>query len=800
MNPTPDALSAAGSQVLSEKSSPALSDYESPNSSVGNSPRLNTTSKMSGSTLNDVPDSESSEGKDTVTLMSTRILEVVFDYALNKFDDTRDRLEAGRPRFIEVLNKFVGAGAQIDMSLPAFPFKSANKVYKALGFLPDKAEEIALERLQNMCKRIEEFYKPGAKVVIISDGLVYNDLLSISDRHTWLYGQGLRAMAIEKGFTNITFSRLRDFVPADSDFKLPEKLDEVSYVANATNFRRFILNNFGKDDLDVDHLIATEEDTRLTYQGYRRFLMSDLKHIFTLGADRNSTAYKRETKYLAKQMLRRGYAFAGAIKHNFPNHLRLSIHQSTGEHKISVSLLNTKTGFTTPWHCSIALMADGEWMSAPMGDFKENPRMKIVEENNRPSYFREMTEEEFLEDQRRAEEAAQLIKQTVVKELQKEERNENFVHWEGVTYDVKSGDQTKRLLDRVDGWLRGGTLTALMGVSGAGKTTLLDLLANRSNSGVVHGDVLVNGQAWNMVSTNLSATVSQQDLQFPAATVKEALIFSALLRQPKTTPCVEKLAYAEEVLNLIGMDALADTVIGASGEYLNSEQRKRLSIGVELAAKPTSLLLLDQPLAGLDSQAALSICQLLRRIGQTGLAILCVVNQPSARLLQTFDRLLLLGKEGKQLYFGKVGSACKTVINYLERNGARPCDAGENSAEWMLDVTSSTENNSDSQHWSEIWEKSPECKATKSKLAQLRRKFSERADLLEGSVTVQQSTPGFDAMALQRAFYKYYWLENMQLPAASPTDPFASWLSNGAALQLHTPPAVHLHTPPAYLS
>jgi pyoverdine/dityrosine biosynthesis protein Dit1 len=126
-------------------------------------------------------------------------------------------------------------------------------------------------------------------------------------------------MAVEKGFTNIMFSRLGDFVPRDSDFKLPEKMDEVSYVANATNFRRFILNNFGKDDLDVDHLIATEEDTRLTYQGYRRFLMSDLKHIFTLGADRNSTAYKRETKYLAKQMLKRGYVSKRARKFGEPD-------------------------------------------------------------------------------------------------------------------------------------------------------------------------------------------------------------------------------------------------------------------------------------------------------------------------------------------------------------------------------------------------------------------------------------------------------------------------------------------------
>lgn len=155
-------------------------------------------------------------------------------------------------------------------------------------------------------------------------------------------------------------------------------------------------------------------------------------------------------------------AFAGAIKQNFPYHLRLSIHQSTGEHKVSMSLLNTKTGFTTPWHCSVALMADGEWMSAPMGDFKENPRMKIINEKSRPSYFREMTEEEFLEEQRLAKQSAQLIEKSVVEENHEQERNENFIQWEGITYDVKNGDKTKRLLDHVDGWLRGGTLTALM--------------------------------------------------------------------------------------------------------------------------------------------------------------------------------------------------------------------------------------------------------------------------------------------------------------------------------------------------
>lgn len=131
---------------------------------------------MSADQISEISNPESPGEMDPTTLMSTRILEIIFDYALNKFDDCRDRLEAGRPRFIEVLNAFVKAGARVDMALPAFPFKSANKVYKALGFLPDKAEELALERLHNMCRRIQEIYEPGAQVVIISDGLVYNGL------------------------------------------------------------------------------------------------------------------------------------------------------------------------------------------------------------------------------------------------------------------------------------------------------------------------------------------------------------------------------------------------------------------------------------------------------------------------------------------------------------------------------------------------------------------------------------------------------------------------------------------------
>ena len=122
----------------------------------------------------DVP--EQSEVDSSVTDISSQILDVIFDYALNKFNDSKERLEAGRPKFLAVVNKFVAAGTRVDMCLPAFPFKSANKAYKVFGILPDKAEELALGRLNTMCARIKEIYPPGAQCVIISDGIVYNGM------------------------------------------------------------------------------------------------------------------------------------------------------------------------------------------------------------------------------------------------------------------------------------------------------------------------------------------------------------------------------------------------------------------------------------------------------------------------------------------------------------------------------------------------------------------------------------------------------------------------------------------------
>jgi ATP-binding cassette subfamily G (WHITE) protein 2 (PDR) len=141
---------------------------------------------------------------------------------------------------------------------------------------------------------------------------------------------------------------------------------------------------------------------------------------------------------------------------------------------------------------------------------------------------------------------------------------------------------------------------------------------------------------------------------------------------------------------------------------LNVEQRKRLTIGVELVAKPELLLFLDEPTSGLDSQTSWNILQLLRKLTNHGQAILCTIHQPSAILFENFDRLLFLAKGGKTVYFGEVGQGSHILIDYFERNGAIPYRAGENPAEWMLEAIGAAPGSHTDVDWPQTWNHSEE--------------------------------------------------------------------------------------------
>ncbi|KAG5759293.1 hypothetical protein H9Q72_012575 [Fusarium xylarioides] len=300
------------------------------------------------------------------------------------------------------------------------------------------------------------------------------------------------------------------------------------------------------------------------------------------------------------------------------------------------------------------------------------------------------------------------------------EKQTSVFHWKDVCYDVKIKSETRRILDHVDGWVKPGTLTALMGVSGAGKTTLLDVLASRVTMGVVSGDMLVNGHSRDSSFQRKTGYVTQQDLRQASSTVREALRFSAMLRQPAKYSKQERLDYVETVLSLLGMDAYADAIIGVPGEGLNVEQRKRLTIAVELVARPQLLLFLDEPTSGLDSQTSWSICDLMEQLTKSGQAILCTIHQPSAMLFQRFDRLLLLAKGEKTVYFGQIGQNSQILMNYFTRNGGPPLPPKANPAEHMLEVIGAAPGTHTDVDWPAAWRQSPEYSEVQKELQSLK--------------------------------------------------------------------------------
>lgn len=299
--------------------------------------------------------------------------------------------------------------------------------------------------------------------------------------------------------------------------------------------------------------------------------------------------------------------------------------------------------------------------------------------------------------------------------------------WRDVKYDIQLKGETRTLLDNVSGWVKPGTLTALMGVSGAGKTTLLDVLAQRVSMGVITGDMFVNGKPLDDSFQRKTGYVQQQDLHLQTATVRESLRFSAMLRRPKSVSTQEKYDFVEEVIRMLNMEDFADAVVGVPGEGLNVEQRKLLTIGVELAAKPKLLLFLDEPTSGLDSQSSWAICSFLRKLADAGQAILCTIHQPSATLFQEFDRLLFLAKGGKTVYFGDIGSNSEVLLEYFERNGARHCADDENPAEYMLDIVNQGSSGVGID-WHEVWKASPEARSVQTHIDEIHEQTSHYTD------------------------------------------------------------------------
>ncbi|KAL6839762.1 hypothetical protein ACP4OV_030450 [Aristida adscensionis] len=224
----------------------------------------------------------------------------------------------------------------------------------------------------------------------------------------------------------------------------------------------------------------------------------------------------------------------------------------------------------------------------------------------------------------------------------------------------------KKLLRSINGQLRPGRVTAVMGPSGAGKTTFLNAVTGKVNGYKMTGSVLVNGENVNIRSyKRIIGFVPQDDIVHGNLTVEENLWFSAKCRLSANMKHRDKVLIVERVIDSLDLQGIRNSLVGTVEKRgISGGQRKRVNVGIEMVMEP-SLLILDEPTSGLDSSSSQLLLRALRHEALEGVNVCAVVHQPSYTLYNMFDDLILLAKGGLMVYNGPV----KTVEEYFTTLG-----------------------------------------------------------------------------------------------------------------------------------
>ncbi|RYQ94579.1 hypothetical protein Ahy_B08g089516 isoform B [Arachis hypogaea] len=287
------------------------------------------------------------------------------------------------------------------------------------------------------------------------------------------------------------------------------------------------------------------------------------------------------------------------------------------------------------------------------------------------------------------------------------------------------------LLKGISGAFRPGVLTALMGVSGAGKTTLMDVLSGRKTAGYIQGQITISGYPKKQETfARISGYCEQTDIHSPHVTVYESLVYSAWLRLPPEVDSSTREMFIEEVMELVELNSLRDALVGLPGvNGLSTEQRKRLTIAVELVANP-SIIFMDEPTSGLDARAAAIVMRTVRNTVNTGRTVVCTIHQPSIDIFDAFDELLLLKRGGEEIYVGPLGRHSSHLISYFEGiNGVPKIKNGYNPATWMLEVTSEAQEEALGINFAELYKNSDLYRGNKALISELSTPPSASKDL-----------------------------------------------------------------------
>ncbi|KAI8821335.1 uncharacterized protein EV422DRAFT_38561 [Fimicolochytrium jonesii] len=233
-----------------------------------------------------------------------------------------------------------------------------------------------------------------------------------------------------------------------------------------------------------------------------------------------------------------------------------------------------------------------------------------------------------------------------------------LVECRSVTYRAGDSVHGKRLLDDVTIACRPGSVTAIMGPSGAGKTTLLSLLTRRLKAGAgVEERILYRRRPLSHITAQkfraMTGFVAQHDAPYYGLTVREVMMFNAMLELPPTIPNIEKVRRVHRLLRLLNLLPCADVVIQrpeANKGGISGGQMRRLSIAVAMLKRP-SVIFLDEPTSGLDAKSSLDVAKAMSELGSQGYTVICSIHQPRPEMFALFDQVTVL-VHGRLLFSG----------------------------------------------------------------------------------------------------------------------------------------------------
>ena len=260
------------------------------------------------------------------------------------------------------------------------------------------------------------------------------------------------------------------------------------------------------------------------------------------------------------------------------------------------------------------------------------------------------------------------------------------IEFRGMGLTLAKGEcKGKVVLDNVTGVIKPGSFVAVMGPSGSGKSTFMHTLAGKAFYGHRSGHVIVNGDEVDLIRlAKVVGFVKQDDIMHREMTVFETLLFNARMRFDATNCMESPESIANATMKVLDLNHVRDTAIGDEKKRgISGGQRKRVNIGMEMAALP-SILFLDEPTSGLDSSSSMTVCAALRAMADAGITIIAVIHQPRYEIFTMFHQVMLLAKGGKLVFFDEPRKA----LPYFENVLRVMCPPHVNPPDFFMDTIS----------------------------------------------------------------------------------------------------------------